>query len=185
MAIASTLALGACAANQADQDNGNEVTDPNDSKADGQTPLRMGTYDVDFDVYYALTLHDDGTFHLQGGCRPNDDGPSCFAITVMDGNYHLTKSGTRRYIRLYNGIDDSLAYRFRYTVSGEESETLDLVNTHDHSTSSATLEQADKKQEGESCGGFVVAPGQCADGLVCVTAQHCCDLPGTCQQPAN
>jgi hypothetical protein len=185
LSFVSILAFAACTSNQQQLDP-NEVDDTAaDAKADGFTPMRLGTYDVSFVDYYAMTLHDDGTFHLQGGCRPNPDGANCFAISVMDGNYRFTHSGSSHYIRLYNNIDGSLAFRFRYVVSGAHSETVDLVETKDGSDSTATLEEADKRQEGENCGGFVATPGQCATGLECVSAQACCDLPGTCQPASN
>ena len=185
-AFATTLSLGACASNQ-DSVDSNEVDDNVDAKADGFTPMRMGTYDVAFSDYYALTLHEDGTFHLQGGCKPNPNGPSCFAITTMDGNYRFTRSTTTgsHYIRLTNNLDDSLAFRFRYVVTGSQSETVALTDMHDSNKSTATLENADKQQEGESCGGFTAHPGECATGLECVNTQGCCDLPGTCELPAS
>jgi hypothetical protein len=158
----------------------NEVDDIADAKADGASALRMGTYDVDLDLYYSLTLEKNGSYKLIGGCRPGPTGPHCFAISEDEGHYRLTKSGSSRYIRLYSDLTGELAYRFQYKVSGTRSEKVSLTETHTGKHYTATLEQANLSQEGESCGGFVGSLNACADGLSCKAAASCCDLPGVC-----
>jgi hypothetical protein len=184
VAVAAVLALSAagCGGAAGDLEPG-EVDDAGDAKADGQVALRMGSYDVNLPPYWALTLEQNGTFTLRGGCKPGPTGPHCFAIITDEGHYRLTRSGSKRYLRLYSDIQEGkLIYRFQYTVSGRRSEDVKLTETHTGDTSTATLEEADKSQEGESCGGFVASVNQCATGLVCKAAARCCDLPGVCVQ---
>jgi hypothetical protein len=176
----AALAGAGCGGNQ-DALDANEVDEvAADVKADGATPLRMGTYDVDLGVFYSMTLKADGTFKLFGGCKPGPTGPHCFAIVTNEGNYRLTRSGSKHYIRLVSDISNELLYRFQYKVSGAESENVSLTETHTGKHYTATLQQADRRQDGESCGGFVGTASACADGLICKVAQHCCDIPGVC-----
>jgi hypothetical protein len=44
-------------------------------------------------TFFGLTLNADGTFKDNGGCRPNPDGPSCFAITQATGTWSIDTSG--------------------------------------------------------------------------------------------
>jgi hypothetical protein len=159
-----------------------EVDDTAGVKADGAAALRMGSYDISPDLgpFWALTLEENGNYTLRGGCKPNPTGPSCFAIINQQGHYRLTRSGSKKYLRLYNDLDGKLSYRLQYTVSGAKSETVTLVDMHTEASYTAKLQQADKSQEGESCGGFVATLHQCADGLFCKAAARCCDLPGVC-----
>ena len=183
LAFLALVSVAGCGTTGADQLDPGETDDVIGAKEDGAAPLRMGTYDVDFAPFYALTLHDDNSYTLLGGCNPNAPGIHCFAIIRHDSYYKLTKSGSKKYIRLYNEIDGSLLYRFQYKVSGGNSQNVALTDTKTGDHYTATLHEADKSQEGESCGGFVANVHACATGLVCKAAAHCCDMPGTCVQP--
>jgi hypothetical protein len=180
--LMAALLVGCAGGEQLDPGESDDVID---SKADGTTPLRMGVYDVDFGVYYAMTLEADGNFMLRGGCKPGPTGPHCFAITELPGHYRLTHSGSKKYLRLYSDIDGSLVYKFQYKVSGKLSETVKLTDTKTEKEYTATLEEADHAQDGESCGGFVANVRSCADGLICKAAAQCCDLPGVCVPASN
>jgi hypothetical protein len=186
LAFIALISVAGCGnPNGDDQLDPGETDDVINAKADGTTPLRMGTYDVNFAPYYSLTLHDDKNFQLMGGCNPDGTGPHCFAIIENDSYYRLTKSGSKHYIRLYNEIDGTLLYRFQYTVSGDMSQNVKLTNTKTGDKYTATLRQADKAQEGESCGGFVANVRGCAADLDCQAAARCCDLPGTCVRSSS
>jgi hypothetical protein len=180
IAFVAVIALASGCATQDGLDPG-ETPDTLDAKADGASTLRMGTYDVSFGTYYSMTLNLDGTYQLIGGCKQTGPGLHCFAITEDNGHYKLTKSGSHKYIRLYSDPNGGeLVYRFSYKVSGTHRQTVSMTETHTGETSTATLENADKSQEGESCGGFVATANACAPDLVCQAAARCCDLPGTC-----
>jgi hypothetical protein len=181
MALATTLSLTAIGCGgPADLEEG-EVDDSIESKTDGPGRLRMGTYDVDIIPFWAMTLAADGTYSLRGGCRPGPTGPHCFAVIAENGSYTLTKSGSKRYLRLIRDVDGKLNHKFSYTVSGGDSEHVQLVEGNQ--TFTATLNEANKRQDGENCGGFAGLP--CASNLVCQTVATCCDIPGTCRPMVN
>jgi hypothetical protein len=185
LAFIALISAAGCGSNVDDQMDPGETDDVIGLKADGVAPLRMGTYDVDFAPFYALTLHDDNSYTLIGGCNPNSPGVHCFAIIRHDSYYKLTKSGSKKYIRLYNEIDGTLLYRFQYKVSGTNSEKVALTETKTGDHYTAKLQEAELSQEGESCGGFVGNVHGCASGLVCQASARCCDIPGVCVQDSS
>jgi hypothetical protein len=44
-------------------------------------------------LFFTFAFSSDGTYKATGGCRPNPDGPSCFAITQASGTWTIQKSG--------------------------------------------------------------------------------------------
>jgi hypothetical protein len=196
--ILSTLLAGCGGhAHPTDRPVPGESADTAGTKADGVSSLRPGNYSLqpNLDSYWSLALKGDGTYSLRGGCGSGQDGRLvCFYIVSQQGSYRLTKAGSDRYLRLYpNEGDGSLAYKFSYTVGGDNDADVQLTVlvgaggelTQDGDVIAATLAEADKRQEGESCGGFVGAANACADGLSCQASAGCCDLPGTCVRPSS
>src|SRR5205823_14748756 len=95
LALIALISAAGCGNNPGDQLDPGETDDVLDAKADGAAVLRMGSYDVDFAPFYALTLHDDNSYTLLGGCNPNGPGVHCFAIIRHDSYYRLTRSGSK------------------------------------------------------------------------------------------
>ena len=146
-ATSMSLAVGACTS----QDDGSlepgETEDVGtDGKADGSTTLGVGDYSIspDYSLYWELDLSAGSAYTLRGGCKPNPTGPSCFAIVLDSGHYKLTKSGTKKYVRLYSdetacttcsGSDEFLV-RFQYTLT---STGANVVDTSDNDKYTLTL----------------------------------------------
>jgi hypothetical protein len=60
--------------------------------------LAGGTYTVPADAaddlrFFTISFDANGTYKATGGCRPNPNGPSCFAITELSGTWTIEKSG--------------------------------------------------------------------------------------------
>jgi hypothetical protein len=136
----SFLHVAGCTSQTGDDLDPGEVEDqatPDDGKADAASASTMkdGTYGIapDYAAYWQLTVSSDYTFGLRGGCKPNPTGPSCFAITIKDGTYKFTHSGSDRYIRLYDDNDD-LIVRFEYAKESSGSYKLTDTSTHKNYT---------------------------------------------------
>jgi hypothetical protein len=43
--------------------------------------------------FFSYSFSEDGSFKAIGGCRPNPNGPSCFAVTGASGTWLIQKSG--------------------------------------------------------------------------------------------
>jgi hypothetical protein len=151
MLFAASLAVtGGCTASSSDGLDPGETDDvAADGKADGASTIAEGDYSIspDYSAYWELDLVAGNKYTLHGGCKPNPEGPSCFAIIVDSGTYRLTKSGSSKYIRLYSdssacttcsGSDDLLV-RFQYVI---ESYGAKLTDTSDGDTYKATLPTA-------------------------------------------
>jgi hypothetical protein len=181
LAALSFTAIG-CGGPAADLEAG-EVDDSYDTKGDAAGRIRTGSYQVTIPGFFAMDLTAAGAYTLQGGCSPVPGGGEaiCHAIILNQGSYLLTKSGSKRFLKLINSAGKT-EHKFQYTVSGMNSEHVTLVEGD--KTSTAELKEADKSQDGESCGGFVFHPLQCASNLVCINTKHIPDVPGTCQPPA-
>lgn len=115
-----------------------------------------------------LTLNDDKTFsfHIQViDCIPLQ---SC----NTEGTYKFTRSGSARYVRFSDAADN--VTRYEYKLTGD---ALSLRKTY--TSRWFKLQRDDYAQLGETCGGFVLNPRQCAAGLQCKFG-HIPDVPGTC-----
>jgi hypothetical protein len=44
-------------------------------------------------AFWSYTFNADGTYTGRGGCRPDGDGPHCFAISATSGKWTIAKSG--------------------------------------------------------------------------------------------
>src|SRR5262249_2936813 len=89
--------------------------------------------------------------------------------------------GTDRFIRFLDDNGD-LIDRYQYKLSGD---SLKLKDSDPSNTLAAwftmTFDDTQLGQLGDSCGGFVRNPVQCAPGLVCQYG-GVPDVPGTCVQ---
>jgi hypothetical protein len=111
--LGATLATG-CAPGSGSDDDGPEVADPGDGKADSTRPL--GIYGADYPdegTFVDLTLNEDKTYvarrHPQLGTgRPRSES----------GTYRYTSSGSTRYIRFLDasGVDVG---RFAYELNSD------------------------------------------------------------------
>jgi hypothetical protein len=176
------LQLAGCGRAQEDTLAPGEGDDSAGAKADGVSSLRLGVYALSPELgdFFQLTLREDGGYALRGGCMPPAAGAAaCNFIIVGTGTYRLTKSGSKRFVRLTHTMSGP-SFKLSYTVAGDDSETVTFTDTATNKVSVGTLAEAKKKQEGESCGGFISGLDQCATGLICKAAAACCDIPGHC-----
>jgi hypothetical protein len=176
-----------------------EVDDPEATKADGPGALRMGQYSrtSGHDLFSSLELArtpgstTHGTWSSQRGCDGNStDAAHCFIEIRQTGTYRLTKSGSKRFIRMFEdavAIETSTTAsdflgRFEYAVDDNQGALVTFTASNGQKTV-MTLQNADKAQEGESCGGHTVMPRPCAPGLECVVVQTgVADVPGLCNR---
>ena len=83
--------------------------------------------DEDDLLFYTITFDADGTYDATGGCRPNPNGPSCFAITHATGTWTVVKSGPQ--LGAPGGADelelvDSFGQKSDYFFSVEANQLL-------------------------------------------------------------
>ena len=116
--ILFVTAIGGCATN-GDQLDPGETDDGAATGKDDSTALQLGQYAIspDYAAFWQVTLGSSSKMTLRGGCKPPPPGQqACFAITSESGTFKLTKSGTTKYLRLYNASDD-LIVKFQYTTT--------------------------------------------------------------------
>jgi hypothetical protein len=142
------------------------------TKADSVLPVGNFTGRVHVGQITDLTLNSDKTYDyfvqmvdcIPGPCR------------AEKGTFKYTHSSTNKYLRFYDA-DGNFTVRYAYKLSGTK-----LQLRADHDTAWFSLTKSDLATVGESCGGFVRDPKQCAQGLDCVFPRVP-DVPGTCQDP--
>jgi hypothetical protein len=146
------------------------------TKADVVYP--QGTFDGDASVQAGeletVTLNADKSYSMVTFVYCSSQYP--LDCGHASGSYKFTRGGSTRYLRFYDA-NGSFMKRYAWKLSGT---TLKLRADGDSAWQSLT-QQADYAQEGESCGGFVRDPKQCAPGLVC-HYNHVPDVPGTCMK---
>jgi hypothetical protein len=125
-------------------------------------------------AFYSFTFKSDHEYTAQGGCRPNPNGPSCFAITGSQGTWKLAKSGPQ--LGAPAGadeivLDDQFGQETTYFYSVDDS-TLSLSTIWMGDTSTFTKGSANAppatQNACQAAGGSCVAlsPGSCANGTV-------------------
>lgn len=198
VAVVASFSLGMLACSGAPEDR-SPSSDQSDDALRGTLASPVGSWtnengDPDSLVFYTIDLMQDGSFHATGGCRPNPNGPSCFALMYLHGTWSIDRSGPQLgapggapELVLTDDFGQVSSYFYsvrsnkltlRTTLIGQPSVfTKDAVTGGGNDAGT----KPGPGEEGGMCGGFAGLP--CAAGLVCDAPAQCCDMPGTCVKP--
>jgi hypothetical protein len=172
--VAGTISLIALGCGQEMPEDGAPDTIESADKADVVYPY--GTWEAEsphVGDLASLTLNTDKSYartFMHVDCIP------AVACQPETGNFKWSHSSTTRYLRFYDA-DGNFLDRFAWKLKGDE---LDLRATN--SSRWVVMKKKGYAGLGESCGGFVRDPKQCAPGLECVYS-GVPDLPGKCEEP--
>ena len=174
--VAMVVAAIGCGAEAPDNDDNQPDVVEDATKADVIYP--SGTYtDASPSVGELVQITLNGTKTFERRTMTVDCVPQLHCNPNEHGTYKFSYSGANRYIRFY---DDHGTFIDRYQW---KLTTASLSLRHIGGSTWQKLKPAPNVAgEGESCGGFVAHPRQCAAGLNCIFS-HVPDVPGTCVDP--